>query len=196
MAYRKVFRRPKRSRRTYRRRRKSLMPLAVFPRSAVRKATIVKTAAFTGTTGALGGLSIKITSLNDPMTTVGDNLPLGLDEMNRLYASYRILGAKVSVVGHPVTITGGAICGLHITESSALLTSVDYYRELKGTVSRMVSPDIDIFKCAIKYSPKVIFKLKDVNDTEDLKGSLTGTGSVGAPAPADPAKNCYIHFFV
>lgn len=191
-------RRPKYSRKKrFYRRRRAVPPLALWPRSRVTKGTIINTSTWSSAAaGAIGGIAIKINSLNDPMGSVGTNLPLGLDEASRLYRRYKILGAKLSVVGHPVTITGAAVFGAHITRESTMLTDIDHYRELKGTVSRMVSPDIDLFKMAIKYSPKRLFKFTNVKDVEDLEASLIGTGSVGNPAPADPTNLAYVHLFL
>lgn len=196
MAYRRPRRvkRPRFGKRRYK--RKLTASLASWPRTRVVKGVIVhSTTSGVTTGGAIGGSVIKINSLNDPLGVGGANLPLGLDEASRLYKRYRVLGAKLTIVGHPVTITGGGVFGLHITRESSMLTDMDHYRELKGTVARTVSPDIDIFKVSIKYSPKQLWKFKDIKDQENQEASLIGTGSIGNVAPADPTDIAYVHMF-
>lgn len=180
-------------RRRYRRKAKLI---STWPRSKLIKASIVSTGVYTANSGALGALAIKINSLNDPFGASAAVLPLGIDQWNNMYKKYTVVGAKITVVGHPVTITGAMLTGLHLTDTATALTDQDHYKELPNTVSRMVSPDIDIFKMSMKYSPKKFWRIKDLKDNDELRASLTGTGTIGAPAPADPTNIAYIHFWL
>lgn len=197
MPYRKYrprrVKRPAFGRRRYRRKKVTNL----WPRSKLIKVTMSATAAYgVGGAGALGGVAWKANSLNDPSSTAGAGLPLGIDQWSNLYKKYTIVKSQITIVGHPTTITGAAVHGIHLSDSSTMLTDLDHYKELPNTVSRMVSPDIDVFKCSLTYRPKPFWKIKNLRDNDELKASLIGGGSAGNPQPADPTNVAYYHIWL
>jgi len=189
--------RPRRTKRPTRRyRRRSNKVPSLWSRSKLIKVTMVNTSAYDALNGAMGGVAWKANSLNDPSGIAGTGLPLGIDEWSHLYKKYTIVKSILTVVGHPVTITGAGITGIHLTDQSALLTDLDHYKELPLTTSKMISPDIDIFKNSMVYKPKVFWRIKDLRDNAEQKASLIGGGSAGNPQPADPTNLAYFHVWL
>lgn len=157
----------------------------------VAKLRLVHTVTYTGTGGAIGTNYIKANSLNDPTGGASAQLPLGVDQWAALYQKYKVIGSKITLRAHPVTITGSAMIGIHLSNSTTPpATDHDHYRELPHTNMRMLSPDIDLCKLSMGFSPKKYpFHIKNVKDADDLEGTFSTT-------PGDPTDLAYWHVFV
>lgn len=174
-------------RKYYKRRNKRISNL--WPSTKVVKFRLVLSKEFGSGTGALAGIAYKINSLNDPTGVDSAQLPLGLDQWAALYSKYKVLGAKMTVMAHPKTITGAGMIGLHLSSGTTLLTDHDHYRELPNTSMKMVSADIDLAKVQLNYSiHKYPFHIRKVKDADDQEGAFTTT-------PGDPTDLAYVHLF-
>lgn len=179
-------RRPRFGRRFRRYRRKKVTNM--WPRGKLVKFSMVFRSAPAGNGGAIGVSVIKANSLNDPSGSITAQLPIGLDQWAGMYSKYKVVNSRINIIAHPTTITGAAVFGIHLADSATTLTDVDHYRELPATTSRIVSPDIDVAKCGLGFSPRKFFSIRNIKDADELEGTFSTT-------PGDPTKLAYWHVF-
>lgn len=188
---------PRSSRRSYRRPRRSTRRYRRNPRPArylwepfkLVKFSVVDPHTFNGTTGAIGTGIYKANSLNDPLGTTGANLPIGLDQWAALYSKYKVVSSMIRVTGHPTTVTGTGILGVHLTDDSSGLTEFEHYMELPHTKTRFLSADLDIGSVTKGYSAKKFWSFNSIKNEDEQEGTFSTT-------PGDPDKIAYYHVFV
>lgn len=184
MAYRQR-RRKTRRRRGGRRRYRRITP--TWPRSKLVKFRVVSTFALTDANGQLVTRNIQASSLSDPHTTLGSNLPLGLDQWAAMYKKYCVVKSTHYVKAHDVTSTGAVVFGLTLRQpnESAALASAEAYLEAPNTRSKMLTPDVDHAGLGITYYAKRYWHTRTLLDHEDLHGAFS-------TSPSDPAKMAYV----
>lgn len=100
--------------------------------------------------------------------------PLGYDQWKALYKSAYVLGVKVKLTAHNEAgnsmIVGLTPCGLD--QGTSALSNYEHYRETPGTVSRLLSPDVDHCYITSQRSTKRFLSLKNIRDEDDLKIDL------------------------
>lgn len=163
--------------RKYRKRKiiKKRIPRALASANKLIKVKVSDYDPFTMTSGALAHNAIQGNSIDDPFIGGGDGQPLGYDQWKALYKSAYVLGCKVKLTCHNSSSTVPIIYGItpmKIPQSTSSLNSYEYYQELPGTVSRLLSPDVDHGILVSKRSTKKFLKRKDITDNEDLKLDL------------------------
>lgn len=190
--YRTTRRRPtarRRSVRRYRPRRNPRPARYLWEPTKLVKFSAVLSLQKNASTGALGSIVIKANSLNDPFGASGASLPIGLDQWAALYSKYKIVSSMMQFEGHPSTVTGSCVSGLHLTDDSTALTDFEHYLELPKTTYRMTSPDIDVFRCRMGYSAKKFWSFNKIRDEDEQEGAFDAT-------PGDPDKIAYYHVFI
>lgn len=158
-----------------------------WPRFKLVKFRVVTTFAITGAAGVLNTRNIQANSLNDPHTSMGGNLPLGLDQWAAMYKKYVVVGSRHFVKVHNVTSTGAVCYGLTLRQpdESADLASAEAFLEHGNTRSRLLSPDMDHSGVGIAYSAKRYWHVRKFMDAEQLHGGLTAT-------PTSPTRMAYV----
>lgn len=155
---------------------------------------------------AAGGLSAGIASLNsgfDPTGGLGSGQPLGWDQMTALYNKYCVIAWSVKIEWCTTDNTNPTMVGFTPTTQSSALTSYSHYKELPGTKSLIITPDIDKGQIFAKGGVKRYFVppggklLSNENCTSSVGGSPTNIlyGHVWAQAmdgSADPALLNYV----
>jgi len=166
----RYLRKRKKGRRGYRKRQ---IPRALTTPTKMVRVKASQFIAF-GDAGTTGRLSVQGNSCDDPFTSGGTGQPLGYDQWKALYKSAYIVGSKVTATFHNKANTS-AMVGINkmkIPQGQTGLGSYEYYKELPGSVSRLLSPDLDHTKITMTASTKKHLNRKDIKDEEDLKMDL------------------------
>lgn len=175
-------RRTKRRRRIGKLRRPRRIP-TMWPASQLVKMRVVTSFSETVNAGALKTHTLFWNTLNDPLSGLSNQLPLGMDQYAALYSRYCIVGARAFVKVHNVSSTGAIVYGLTSFEPSntTVPTTHEGFLELPHTRSRMLSPDMDHSGLGLRWSAKRAFKVKNLKDASELHGELSLT-------PTSPTK--------
>lgn len=137
--------------------------------------------------GALSGNKIKLNSAYDPTGDLGSGQPLGYDQYTALYQRAAVIGWMVKIQLVSIDNTYPIVVGFTPMVSSTLLTAYDHYRELPGTVSTVVTPDVDKNFLSCKGRVKHFFLPRSAR----LLGDDTVTHGVGS----DPSRILYGHIW-
>lgn len=141
------------------------------------------------TTGSLEMVPIQMNSILDPFGGAGAEQPLGFDQWRALYEYAYVVGAKITCEFHNADaiayVVGITPC--HIAQGTTSLASYEYYKELPGTKSTVLSPDIDKAVLQSKISIKKWFSVKDLVDTNEYRMNLN--------TPSEPSKLAYWHLW-
>lgn len=174
-----------------RRKRRSIRKIgayhAVQPYSIVRK---LKTVYATAQDPAAGTLASNLIALNDAKDPLGPSSatqqPLGFDQYEALYNKYCVIGWKVKVEAVTVDNSNALYVGFTPTTASTALTSYSHYKECPGTVSRILSPDID----------KAVFSTKGSVKKQMLRrGKILTDDTLYADVTASPTRILYGHIW-
>lgn len=93
--------------------------------------------------GTLVNNTLYLNSGVDPTGTVGTGQPLGWDQMAALYGKYCIIAWSVKLEWCTGDNAVPTCVGFTPTTQFAALASFSHYKELPGTVSTIVTPDVD-----------------------------------------------------
>lgn len=159
----------------------------LWPSSQLVKMKVV--AAFTSspdTPGAIKTHTLFWNTLNDPLSGMSQNLPLGLDQWAALYSRYCVVAARAFVKVHNVTSTGAVAYGLtsYPPGNTSAPTSHEAAMEHPYTRSRILSPDMDHSGLALSWSAKRAFKVKNLRDASELQAAFSTSPS----SPASTAR--------
>lgn len=125
------------------------------PSSIVRKLKSSMFFALNPAAGAISTLYCHLNSAYDPMGSIsGTRQPLGFDQYMALYNRYTVIGWKVTLEAVSTDNTNPLVIGFTPSVTSTALTTVYHYKELPGTVQRILTPDIDKTALATKGSVK------------------------------------------
>lgn len=180
----------RRSRTPYRRyRRRTRARISTLaPRSKLVRCKAVTLRTNAGhTTGSLEMVPIQMNSVLDPFQGAGAGQPLGFDQWRALYEYGYVVGAKITCEYHNADafayVVGITPC--HEAQGTTSLAAYDYYKELPGTKSMVLSPDVD--KCVLesKIGLKRWVGVKDLVDTNEYRMNLN--------TPSEPSKALYFH---
>lgn len=186
MPKKRVYRK---KRRTYRR-KKSIIPQQVVPKSRLVKMRLCERILLTSTSGAIANKSILYNGLQDPLLTDSTNQPYYYDQIKTMYRSGTILGAKVTIQFHNTSSTVPCVVGLYQLpwDNSQTLSSYEFWREIsaKGR-QRILSSEIDVATFVLKNSTRKHLGIKDAKDNSDLVCDIENDG--------DPTRLLYNVFF-
>lgn len=171
----------KRKRQSKRRFKRRTRAVTLWPQSKLVRFKAVNQFTRTPAGGAIDNMTIDVGSLNDPFGGAGAELPLGLDQWSAMYSRYVVVGCKVWVRAHNVTSTGALTFGLTRLPPGDTTgrTSASHYLEMPGTVSKILSPDVDHANLVLSYSAKRHNRVKNIRDAKELHGTFSTTP--GAP---------------
>lgn len=150
-----------------------------IPRAITSKKKLIRCKAsnymnMSSASGNLYMVPIQGNSCDDPFMSSGTGQPLGYDQWKSLYKSAYVVGSKIKMTVHNGH-TGSLIVGLtpmNIPQATSQLGSYEYYRELPGTKSRLLSPDMDHTVLVHKVGTKKHLAIKNMTDEDDLKVDL------------------------
>lgn len=138
--------------------------------------------------GSLAGGTVKLNSAFDPTGTFGSGQPLYFDQYSTMYNRYVVLGYSISVVAINATSGLPMVVGFTPMVDSTLLTDWKHYREIKGTIQKYLTNDVDRTWFKVKGSIKKFM--------EPAGGSLLSDDTVQAAVTADPTRMCYGHIYL
>lgn len=132
---------------------------------------------------------LQINSVLDPFQGAGSEQPLGFDQWRALYEYAYVIGAKATIEFHNADsfayVVGITPC--HVAQGTTSLANYEYYKELPGTRSIVLSPDVDKAVLQSKISIKRWFNVKDLRDTNEYRMNLN--------TPSEPSKIAYWHLW-
>lgn len=137
--------------------------------------------------GSLEMVPIQMNSVLDPFQGAGSGQPLGFDQWRALYEYGYVVGAKITAEFHNADsfayVVGITPC--HEAQGTTSLAAYDYYKEMPGTKSMVLSPDVD--KCILqsKIGLKKWLGVKDLVDTNEYRMNLN--------TPSEPSKTTFFH---
>lgn len=162
---------------TRRTRRYARVPRTVQPKSCIRA---FKTCTYGALNPGAGAISVTKQNLNscfDPTGEAGSGQPLGWDQMTALYNKYCVVAWSVKFEWVSTDNTNALIVGFTPTTSSTALTNYAHYKELPGTVSAIITPDIDRGRLFSKGGVKKWFMPRGgkILSNENLTSSTGGS---------------------
>lgn len=168
MKTRRYQRRPLKRRNRRRRRRgiiRRRIPRAITSRTKLIRAKCVRSFSLTTSTASSAQV-ISLFDITDPFVGSGAQQPLGYDQWKGLYNKAYVVGTKITVNMHNKGTTAimFGITPMPESQGSTGLGPLHHYMELPGTVSRLLSPDVDHGICVKKISNARhvhVSKLKD-----------------------------------
>lgn len=183
-------------RRRFRKRRRGIirkrLPRSLTPRTKIITCKVVESEARTHTSGALERLNVHTIDITDPFGTGSTAQPLGYDQWRTLYDKAKVLGVKVKFTVHnsgsePIMMGMNARYPNNISG----LNDWEYQCELPGTVSRILSQDIDHGTLSLKRSTKKLCNIANLKDAQELECDLN---TPTAPT-IDPIIECWTQPF-
>lgn len=185
---------PGRTKRRKKQKRRGVIKKRI-PRTLVPKNKLIRIKAsdyvnYSCTSGALSMMPVQANSCNDPYLSLSTQQPLGFDQFAALYRKAFVVGSKISMTiynsSSQAIIYG--ITPMPVVQGTTGLSSYEYYRELPGTKSRLLSPDVDHGYTSHAVSVKKHLSVKNIKDEEDLKMDLSTTSA--------PTRAFYWHTWV
>lgn len=172
----------------YRRKIQSRIPRTLSPYSIVRKLKSVFTYPLDpGAAGAISAATVKLSSAFDPAGGFGSGQPLGFDQYSTLYNRYAVIGWRVKIELVTTDNTNPTVVGFTPIVSSTTLTSLEHYKEIPGTVSMILTPDIDKGVLYARGSVKKHLLARG--------GKMLADDTVTAATTADPTRILHGHFW-
>lgn len=160
------------------------IPSAPFPAQVIRRLkTSWKYNSGAHTSGALQAHRALLNDLSDPSGSLGGQQALGFDQYSAIYRKYCVIGAKVTIRAYNQDSTAYIIGSHANTESLTGITQYDYFQELKGTQSKVLSPDVDHVTWVHKVSMPKMFRKKKLITNEDEYGGKLASHASGLTAP-------------
>jgi len=153
--------------------------------------TYTQTGSLQSTSGVVISHAFRANSIFDPDQSGTGHQPYGHDELQGLYANYRVLGAKIRVKFYNSTAVSGnppCYCGVSLTQTNSIQSSL-YTRleESRGRYSGLLTPDLaSVVNKYIPMSTKKMFAVKQVADNAELQAAFG----------ANPTKQAYFNVWI
>lgn len=138
--------------------------------------------------GAAGAIDVRTmvpTSCHDPTGDEGTGKPLGFDEAAAMYDKYCVIGGRYLFEATSADATNPIVVGCNVQTDSTELTSYEHYKELAGTSSRLMTPDVDKVTFGNSFSLSKLFGTKVKLSDDRFTASVTSL----------PANVAYAHIF-
>lgn len=164
----------KKRKNTKRGKKKKRIPRTLQPRTKLIRVKASNYIPLNCTSGSLSYSAIQGNSCDDPYVGSGTGQPLGYDQWKTLYQGAYVLSSKVSYTVHNTSsecIVFG-ITPMNGPQGFSPLASYEHYREVSGTRSRILSPDVDHGYLSGATSTKKQLHRKNITDEDDLKLNL------------------------
>lgn len=175
-------------RRRYRRRRIGRALRSVQPYTLTRN---LKSVAHFNVDAGAGTIYVNTVNLNsafDPTGVIGSGQPLGFDQYTALYQRCAVVKWSVKLEVCSTDNTNPIMIGFTPLVTSTGLSTYDHYKELPGTVSTILTPDVDKSKLFAKGGVKRYF----LPPSARLMSDDTVTHGVGG----NPSRILYGHIWV
>lgn len=180
----------------YRRRRKRRgiikkgIPRTLQPATKLIRCKMSDYQTWTCTSGALQAKTISGTDITDPYGGASLQQPLGYDQWKALYKTAYVVAMKVKFTlwNNDSTAIMYGISMMDKKTGATALTNYEYYREVPGTVSRLLSPDVDHGYISNKISTKKALHIKDIKDNDTIRVALDTDSA--------PSEQYYAHAWV
>lgn len=140
-----------------------------------------------GAAGALNSITFKLNSAYDPSGSLGAGQPLGYDQYTALYQRAGVVSWRLKLELVSTDNTYPIVVGCTPMVSSTALTSYNHYKELPGTVSTVVTPDVDKNFLYAKGGIKKWFMPKS--------GRMFADDTITHGVGADPSRILYLHLW-
>lgn len=172
----------RRRRKMYRRKRRTVQPYTM--------ARTFKTVTYKSLNPGAGTIATAILNLNsafDPTGNIGAEQPLAFDQYTALYKRYAVIkwGVKMEFVS--TDNSNPVVVGFTPKTDNTALTAYAHYKEAPGTVSGVITPDIDKFVLYTKGRVSPYFLPKG--------GKILTDDTLSALISADPSKLLYGHLW-
>lgn len=182
MARRTRTKRSSRRRKIYRRKRRTAQP---YTMTKTFKSVIYKL--LDPGNGTLAASILKLNSGFDPSGDVGGQQPLAWDQYTALYNKYAVAKWGVKIEYASTDNTNPLVVGFTPTTKSTALSAYAHYKECPGTISGIVTPDIDKFQLYTKGRVKPYLM--------PAGGKLLSDEECTALISTDPSKILYGHLW-
>lgn len=144
------------------------------PRSLTTQEKVIRAKLVDGYTsagGASGALDVRflnVMDICDPTSGHTNQQILGYNEWAAFYRKACVIGLSVRVRMHNKSSVGVmfGITPMPENQSNNTLTSYEHYMELPGTVSRLLSPDVDHAVLTYRLAPRKFLHLKSLRDED------------------------------
>lgn len=133
---------PRGGRRRYRRRLRRRVPRALTPYSVARRLVSVYSTSLDPAAGASAYGYLFLNSAFDPTGSLTGQQPMGFDQYAALYKRYCVIGYSLKLEWCSSDNSVPVMVGFTPLEDTTKRT-LEHYKELPGTVSSIVTPDID-----------------------------------------------------
>lgn len=171
--------------------KKQYIPRSVQPRKKMIRVKASNYWTIANTSGAMSQITCSGNSIYNPFHSGSTQQPLGFDQWAALYNYGTVVGSKVHVTIHNGS-SSAIVYGIYpaqVAQQDTNLGNYEYYRELQGTKSRLLSPDMDHGYLSNTVSVKKHLSIKNPMDDDLIRTRLAGT-------PSDPTNEFFWHIFV
>lgn len=187
MPQRKYRRRARRTRRKlYRRKRRTVQPYAIT-RNLKSVVAVTLNPAAGGAIATIGSPWVKLNSAYDPTGVLGAGQPLGYDQYTALYKRAGVVKWSAKLELCTVDNAAPISVGITPTVSGTALSNYNHYKELPGTKSAIITPDVDKMTIFVRGGVKRYFMPKSGRLLSDERA----THAIGA----DPSDLLYAHIW-
>lgn len=126
--------------------------------------------------GALGSWDVSGINVLDPFLTASAQQCLGSDQWGTLYQKVKVYATTVKFTLHNKGTTG-IMCGITPRQEtfSVTPTAWDHYKEMPGTVARLLSPDDDTCHLVKKMNTRRWLRISNLKDEKDVACTFPAT---------------------
>lgn len=189
MAVKRSSRYKRRTGRRYRRRFYRRIGRTLTPYSITRtlKTVIGGVTLDGGAAGAIAMWKLKLNSAFDPTGDINSQQPMGFDQYSALYQRCAVVKWFVKVELASTDNTYPIVVGCTPIVSATALTTYSHYKEQPGTVSVLVTPDVDKNKFTCRGGVKRFFLPKSA--------SMLADDTITHGVTGDPSRLLYLHLW-
>lgn len=181
-------RRPRFAKRRFRRRKYARVQRSVQPYAVTRVLRSVCRSSQNLNAGTLTALTVLLNSAYDPTGIFGAGQPLGYDQYTALYQRVAVVGWKVIIEACTADNTNPVVIGFTPMVGASALSDFQHYKELPGTVSRIMTPDVDKLIFTAKGGVKKYFMPRS--------GRMLSDDTVTHGVGGNPSRLLYGHLFL
>lgn len=186
MAYRGKYRKKNNRKRRRRGMKRNYIPRAIQPKTKLVRLKATKYFQMNSTT-VVDKLTIQGNAFDDIFGVDHTLQPLGYDQWKALYKKAIVVGTKVRITAHNEAANSVffGISAMSPNQGTTSLDNYEHYKEMPGTVSRILSPDMDHGVLTLKRSTKRHLSYRNIRDEDDLEIDLVNE--------TPPSKLYWIH---
>lgn len=145
------------------------IPATIAPKKKLVRVKSSQYGTIDNTAGAVGRTLVNMFNICDPFSSASAQQPLGYDQWKALYNAAVVVGVKVVARIHnrsAVAVIAG-ITACNEDQGTTVLSNYEHYQEVKGTKSRLLSPDVDHTIIFMKVGTKRHVGVKNIMDEDE-----------------------------